>query len=208
MWTQELNQLSEVATSQPHAAYAGFIHGLSNRWTYLQRTIPDINCLFQPLEDAIQQTFIPALTGRPPCSKSTRDLLALPVRHGGMGLMNPTDTSIHHFQTSEMMTTPLTEIILSQDQTKDVDPTEINTLKKEVRKANRSRNEQKAETIYNELPCTTAKTPNRPCQRTWIILLANRPTSIGTGIPPTQGGIQRRSVPKIRMGATKHTKAM
>ncbi len=152
MWTQEIHQLGEVATSQPHAAYAGFIHGLLSKWIYLQRTIPDISSLFQPLEDAIQQTFIPALTGRPPCSKLTRDLLALPVRHIGMGLMNPTDTSIHHFQTSEMITSPLTEIILSQDQTKDVDPTQIATLKKEVRKANRSRNEEKADTIYNELP--------------------------------------------------------
>ncbi len=152
IWTQELHQLAEVATSQPHAAYTGFIHGLSNRWTYLQRTIPDINDLFQPLEDAIHQAFIPALTGHPPCSKSTRDLLSLPVRHGGMGLINPTDTSTHNFQTSEKMTSPLTEIILSQDQTKDVDATKIATLKKEIRKANRLRNEQKADTIHNQLP--------------------------------------------------------
>ena len=96
-WIQELKQLSEIATSEPHAAYAGFVHGLSSRWSYLQRTIPDIQHLFQPLEDAIHQLFIPSLTGRPPCSKLTRKLLVLLVRMGGLSLINPTDPSNHNY---------------------------------------------------------------------------------------------------------------
>ncbi len=54
--------LAEIATSQPHAAYAAFVHGLSSRRTYLSRTIPGVSDLFQPLEDAIHQVFIPAKT--------------------------------------------------------------------------------------------------------------------------------------------------
>ncbi len=38
-WVQEI---TEVATTQPHAAYAAFTHGLSSRWSYISRTIPDI----------------------------------------------------------------------------------------------------------------------------------------------------------------------
>ena len=45
--------------------------------------------LLRPLEKAIHQHFIPALTGQEICSKSERDLLALPVRLGGMGLTDP-----------------------------------------------------------------------------------------------------------------------
>ena len=82
MWSQEINQLANIATSQPHAAYAAFTHGLSSRWTYLTRTIPDIHHLFKPLEDSIHQVFIPSLTGRPLCSKQTRSLLALPAAWG------------------------------------------------------------------------------------------------------------------------------
>ena len=55
-WTQELLQLSEIAKSQPHAAYAAFVHGLSSRWTYLSRTIPGVGDLFQPLEKLMQFT--------------------------------------------------------------------------------------------------------------------------------------------------------
>ena len=100
MWTQEINQLANIATSQPHAAYAAFTHGLSSRWTYLTRTIPDIHHLFKPLEDSIHQVFISSLTGHPPCSKQTRSLLALPVKLGGLGLTDPTATADHNFQAS------------------------------------------------------------------------------------------------------------
>ncbi len=42
-----------------------------------------------------------------------------------MGLINPTDMSNINFQASEKMTAPLVEIMLSQDQTIDVDATNI-----------------------------------------------------------------------------------
>ena len=62
-WAQELNQLASIAANNPHAAYAAFTHGLSGRWTFLARTIPNISHLMQPLEDIIQSILIPNLTG-------------------------------------------------------------------------------------------------------------------------------------------------
>ena len=150
-WTMEVNQLADIATSQPHAAYAAFVHGLSHRWTFLSRTIPEISNLFQPLEDAIHQMLIPALTGRPPCSILTRNLLALPVRLGGLGLVNPSTTSDLNFQASEKLTAPLVAIISSQDQTQGVDDAEISTMKKDLKASNRQRSEEEANIIYNQL---------------------------------------------------------
>ena len=72
-WTEEVKYLAHVAIPQPHAAYAAFINGPAD---------------LLPQETAIQQHFIPALTGLPPCSMLVRDLLALPVRHGGLGIVN------------------------------------------------------------------------------------------------------------------------
>ena len=46
----------------------------------MMRTMPNLHDLLLPLEDAIRQHFIPALTGRTSCSTVERDLLALPVR--------------------------------------------------------------------------------------------------------------------------------
>ena len=34
-WVREVEQLSSFASSQPHAAYSAFTHGLTSKWTYL-----------------------------------------------------------------------------------------------------------------------------------------------------------------------------
>ncbi len=85
-WAQEITRLIEVATSQPHTAYAALAHGLSNHWSYISWTIPDIQDLLLPVENAIHQILIPVLTGRHPCSKQERGLVALPTRLGNPAL--------------------------------------------------------------------------------------------------------------------------
>lgn len=45
-WTKEIESLSTIAISQPHAAYAALTHGAISKWTYLARTIPDIQDLY------------------------------------------------------------------------------------------------------------------------------------------------------------------
>ena len=62
-WTDELLRLSDIAQIHPHSAFAAFTHGLMGHWNYVLRTVLDISHLIQPLEDAISQQFIPAVTG-------------------------------------------------------------------------------------------------------------------------------------------------
>jgi hypothetical protein len=33
-WIQEIDKISSIATSQPHASYAAFTHGLAGKWNY------------------------------------------------------------------------------------------------------------------------------------------------------------------------------
>ena len=54
-WVKEIVNLAEVATSQPHAAYVAFTHGLSSCWNFLFRTVPDIKELLVLMEKAIHQ---------------------------------------------------------------------------------------------------------------------------------------------------------
>ena len=90
-WVGEMMRLAEFARSQPQACYAAFTFGLRHRWTYFMRTPPDIENLLQPLERAISDVLIPSLIGRN-CSKVERDLVALPVRMGGLGIINLFDS--------------------------------------------------------------------------------------------------------------------
>ena len=88
-WVREVEQLAAIARSQPHAAYTAMTHGLSSKWMYLSRTIPNISDLLQPLENAICYKCLPALTGRSSFTEQEKDLLALPTRLGGLGIPSP-----------------------------------------------------------------------------------------------------------------------
>ena len=52
-WKEELERLSDIAMSQPQAAYAAFTYGFKSKWTYLARTTPNIDILLEPLEEVL-----------------------------------------------------------------------------------------------------------------------------------------------------------
>ena len=85
-----------------------------SKWTYLTRVIPNISDLLQPLEDAIRQKFLTSLTGQNAFNDVTRELMALPVRLGVLGIINPTAEAPSHHDASTKITTPLTTLIMEQ----------------------------------------------------------------------------------------------
>ena len=87
-WVKEIINLADLATTQPQASYAVDTFGLKHRWTYFLRTLPDIQDLLQALEEAITKFLLPALVDHK-CSPLEREILALPVKKGGIGVTNP-----------------------------------------------------------------------------------------------------------------------
>jgi hypothetical protein len=59
-WVASLRLLSDIARSEPHAAFSAFTHCLQGQWTFLSRTMPNISRQLRPLEDMIRLTFLPA----------------------------------------------------------------------------------------------------------------------------------------------------
>ena len=64
------------------------------------RTVPDVSELFQPLEDAIRHKLLPALTGRTGLTDQERNLLELPTRLGGLGILNPVKNAATQYDSS------------------------------------------------------------------------------------------------------------
>ena len=56
-WCFEIDNLSAIVASQPHAAYSAFTHGLFGKWTFLLRTCADIESLLMPLEESLMMKF-------------------------------------------------------------------------------------------------------------------------------------------------------
>jgi glycerate kinase len=71
--------------------------------------------LIQSLENAISNIFVPALTDHE-CTQLERDILALPVRNGGLGIPNPCHEATKEHAASIQVTGPLVRQIESQMQ--------------------------------------------------------------------------------------------
>ena len=59
----DCEELTSIAKNEPEAVYWCYTKAIAHRWTYVQRTIPGISQLFLPLEEAISEKLIPAITG-------------------------------------------------------------------------------------------------------------------------------------------------
>ena len=134
--------MSDIARTEPHAAYLGFIHGLKNKWMFTMRTVPCLPHIFSPLEDIIRHRFIPSLTGRKSITDTERDLLALPCRLGGLGIINPTKVASFEYQASQDITEPHVTLILEQKPKLENDT--ISELKARKTKTRSLRREQQA----------------------------------------------------------------
>ena len=72
-----------------------------------------MNELFEPLESAIRDQFIPALVGQEVID-AERQILALPLRHGGLGPKNPQETAKTEYINSKLITVKVTQKIYNQ----------------------------------------------------------------------------------------------
>ena len=138
-WVKDIEEISEIAKTEPQAALSAFTKALCHRWTFVQRTIPDIKELFVPMEKCIRELFIPAVIGRK-VSDTHRKLFALPVRLGGLGIVNPVEAADKEYQTSIKVTEDLVDLIYHQatslktlDKTKVKAKAEALELAKETR---------------------------------------------------------------------------
>ena len=79
---------------------------------------------------------IPAIT---PCSQIERDLLALPVRLSGLGIINPVSSAQSSFETSSNLTAPLVAAITTQDLNHHLNRPATEEIKTSIHKNNREK---------------------------------------------------------------------
>ena len=97
---------------------------------------------------------LPAISGRPPCSSTERELLSLPTKLGGIHFSNPTVTATSEFEASVAVTTPLVNLIIDQNTSFENDPTQANPIISAVKKRKAEEQKMEAERIRNELEPT------------------------------------------------------
>ena len=73
----------------------------------------DISACLKPLDDAINDLFIPTLFGRE-ISIEERKVLSMPIREGGMGIRFVAENSDQSYNASLQITNPLVQHIINQ----------------------------------------------------------------------------------------------
>ena len=174
-WVKEIEKLSTIASTQPQATCASFTHGVVSKWNFLARVIPDISDLIQPLEEAIHHIFLPSLTGRQAFSDDERNIIALPVRLGGLGIPNPMDQSMFQNHTSTTISAPLVELIIQQSPNSSQDiPKLQHKVKKEARNIRYKKEQQSAADLAAKIPSHLQRALNASSEKgasSWLSTL-------------------------------------
>ena len=74
---KQVGVFASFASTQPHASFSAFIHGLRHQFTFVMRTIPNISELLKTLDQAIY-SFIRVLLNGYTFNNYERALFSLP----------------------------------------------------------------------------------------------------------------------------------
>ena len=98
----------------PHSAYIAYTRCYKHKYNFIMRTIKDTKNFLQPLDEVLDNTFIPAILNGRIVSPILRNIIALPVNLGGLGIPIPTEMSSGHYCDSIEITSELTRHITEQ----------------------------------------------------------------------------------------------
>ena len=114
-WVREIEELARIARMYPQAAYIAYTQGLQHRYTYLMRTVSNLEILMGPLEEAIRLKLLPALLNGYCCNDTERNIFSLPAKFGGLGIFKPEERCAIEYANSYKMTAEMVEKVKDQN---------------------------------------------------------------------------------------------
>ena len=113
-WAKEVEQLVNAGRSQPHLLLASHTHSQQHKPTYIQRTTIAKSAEFAPLEHTIRTELLPEITPWIVLNDQQREVMAMPVRSGGIGITDPTQTAALNHQVATEATAVLVKALLGK----------------------------------------------------------------------------------------------
>ena len=139
-WCWQLEELSKIARTEPQAAYSAFTAGFKHKLTYFLRTIPNVAELLKPIDEVIDNKFIPAITEHQNVSDSDRKLLSLPVKLGGLGIPIFSESCVLEVDNARRISKYLIDKIVAQDQQYEINPGRDREIRNQLKKEKEERN--------------------------------------------------------------------
>ena len=112
-FTKMAETLCEIAKAYPQEAYAGYIFGLSNKWTYFCRSVSEMRVAIIPLDEVVKNRLLPTVIGTP-ISSELRNIVALSTRLGRLGIPLHAESRAEDLRVSQKVTEYLVHLIKCQ----------------------------------------------------------------------------------------------
>ena len=103
-----LSKLLSIGQDHPQELNSAYSSSFQHKWTFLQRTHEMKESMFEPLENMIKSQVIPTIFRWLP-TNGEREITALPVRKGGLGIINPVEKAAPNYQVAKKATATLVE---------------------------------------------------------------------------------------------------
>jgi hypothetical protein len=100
-WCRAVSVLEDIARRYPQTAYFGLAVSLQNEWQHVCRTVPGVELMMEPLEEALSSFLSTLLDVDMDAAGDLRTLLGHKVKQAGMGIPKPTVSAKTAFKTSE-----------------------------------------------------------------------------------------------------------
>ena len=114
-WMGELEKLTEIAKSQPHAAYIALTKAYKSKFTYFMRTIDGFEEYVSPIDVLLGENFLPAIfDSDTPLEPPLSNLVTLSPKLGGLGIPSLQRDSSSQFDASKIITANHVTSILEQ----------------------------------------------------------------------------------------------
>ena len=148
-----MKEFEKIAKVEPHVAYSAYVKGYQHKFTYLLRTIPNINSELKRLDAAIDQHVIKPILNNYDFSDTERIWFALPPRLGGLGINILTDIAPICYENSKKVTRPLVEKIIRQHQPFEEieNEDEVRQIKTKMRQEKKIWEDQKTQYVSSRL---------------------------------------------------------
>ena len=150
-WIEELVELEKIARVDPHIAYCAYVKGIQHRYTYVLRTIPDIDDHIRRLDEAIDMYLLKHLLKDHTISTLERLWISLPTRLGGLGINIISEIAPISYQNSRKMTKKLVQGIKNQHQLENLQNEEDRSARATITEEKKVREEEKVETVKSQL---------------------------------------------------------
>ena len=151
-WKEEIERLSEIAKSQPHAAYIAFTKGYKSKFTYFMRTIESFEDYVDPIQEVIEDLLLPTLFGQSePLPNEVRRLATLATGQGGLGIPDLKSEAPQQFAASRLITTAHVDSITSQSSIMVPGERSTEELKRHQQSLKRASAKEKMDSIDSSL---------------------------------------------------------